>query len=835
MATEPEEIDNKNTVGNADLNTAQLKPLLKTNKTDGEIKTIPKNDKVDGVEESSKPNATNVETKMNNLNNAEMSSNIDSVSSGNYMIQIDETDPKSNVSSEQAKALFWKTLTFWQNSTMEIPNDISKNHLNITSSSNVSNDEISQKSPSIGVVENSPQVTSTSLIKENISPSPTISPKMKPTSNSTVISTTEVQIGTIISNTITNDKNFEPNSIDHAMNPLDGTQHSPDNTIQELDNPNFIWDITRRLSQLPTYLQPHTITESHNKTFSPNQCSEVIDNNGYEENSDNSNMKPNNSVENVSWFTPWNWQFKNNGNNLDDSISEPNTGIVEDELLKVQRKEVTSRIKLLSYGIPKSTTWAILRTNDSEYGNVFISGSGYKNSVLLKSLPISIFEESENQLKPISENKKNNNELNFIESIVLPEISWNYRDITLTTKIRIALSKVSTVFESQRHLYYAPKNRKRSSQKIMKKAVILSFHSFLPQKITKYLIGEPTGSAEKMNEMATSELKKWAEINNVDISITTISLEGHGKLFERVNECLSILEKWTDTINDCDYFLSVSNSISVLLSIHTISKLITLGYLENAEKLGCIGLSGIFTGPTPENESKISTRGSVGLDNDIISEMFDLEDTESLQSKELIRNMRIMIKKNFKFTFVGSLNDCFTLLSSSLCLHLSHPNIYRAIYIDGNCKQPDFIVNLFNLILTVKNLNYRDHGLLIELSKFFTGVTSDGGHSKVTTNKYGYQIGINNMLNTSDLFYQQSLEDQSNNRNNLITNDYHIPWCLRGFLEELERLRKHFDVKQILEQLYEEFKSWEPDTQKMKDLKYCMEAFGNFKQEDLGL
>lgn len=606
---------------------------------------------------------------------------------------------------------------------------------------------------------------------------------------------------------------------------------------------NFIWDITRRVSKIP-FLPLSVSNQLNIDGLAPNKCSQVTDNDQQTVSSDtngttNSDSQRANTGENTkigSWWAPWRWEFTAN-KDLEESASESGTGLIEDELMKVQRKEIANQIKCQSYGIPKSITWGILRQKDEDFGHVYITGKSYKKPVLMKNFPTSAFELQEQQLTPNSDNNKNNQAK--VESIVLPDIEWNYRNLTLRTRCRIAMSKVpalKNMFAPQSHLYYDSHMKKnQSSKKIEKKALIISFHGFLPQKIVKNIIGESTGSSQRMEEQAAKELKRWSDINNVELNIETINLEGYGKLFERVNECLSILENWIENISSCDFILAVANSHSVPLAIHVIARLITSGYLDKTEKLGFIGLSGICMGPIPEVESKISIRGNVGQDADIISEILDLEDPDSLQSKELSRNMKVVIRKNFKVTFVGSLNDCFSPIYSSLGLHLLHPNIYRALYIDGSQHQPDFLTSLFNLILTVKNLNYSDHGLLIELSNFFTGQIGDGQHSKVLTNKYAFRIGISNMLNTSDLFYQQKVVEELTNIREYTTNSYHIPWCLRGFLEELEKLQKHFDAKQIIEQLYEEFKSWEPETQKMKDLRYCMLAFESVMNEDLGL
>jgi hypothetical protein len=82
--------------------------------------------------------------------------------------------------------------------------------------------------------------------------------------------------------------------------------------------------------------------------------------------------------------------------------------------------------------------------------------------------------------------------------------------------------------------------------------------------------------------------------------------------------------------------------------------------------------------------------------------------------------------------------------------------------------------------------------------------------------------------------YPQSLQEDLLNFQEHTTNSYHIPWCLRGFLEEMEKLQRHFDIDQMIEQLYEEFKSWEPIETKERELWYCMQAFENVLNEDLG-
>lgn len=727
-----------------------------------------------------------------------------------------------NTHGQEKTALFWRTLTFWQRASLNEEGEVSDRIGDILESD-------------VGHV--SEELNQTDVIIESSPADHESSPLKKPfINNPTTIVTEHIAQSTVIKDGETNTIISSNQDIVSNEEAIKFTNDDPDD-----ERRGSIWNITRRVSYLQ-FLQPKA--DDMIETFVPNKLSQVLDTNQQvitNANATQPTITDINKSENEqqsNWWSPWKWAVSRKSTlNQDEAASDLGPAVVEDELLKLQRKEVSNQIKLQSYGIPKAVIWGSYYHEGDGNCNVQITGS-YKKPVVMKHLPESVFEITEKGFQKKKETEQG--DLDIIESIVLPDIRWNYRNLTWRTKCRITLSKIpklDSIFRPQKHLYMDASltKKKKGNPKPLKKAVVISFHGFLPQKIVRNIIGEPTGNAEEMSKNAVDELKRWSAINNIDLDINIVNIEGHGKIFERVNGCLTFLDNCMDTIKSCDYLLCVANSHNVPLAIHTISKLVTSGYLDEVEKLGLVGLAGLCMGPIPEIESRISARGSVGQDNEIISELFDLEDPESLQGKEIIRSMKILIKKNFKVTFIGALNDCFSPLYSSLGLNISHPNIYRAIYVDKENHQPDFLVSLFNLILTIKNLNYKDHGLLIELSNFFSGSIAEGGHSKLMKNKYCYRVGINNMLNTCNLFYEQSMVEELTNAKEFTSNSYHIPWCLRGLLEELEILQKHFDAKQILQQLYQEFKSWESHDQKSKELRYCMEAFDNVLNEDFGL
>ena len=520
-------------------------------------------------------------------------------------------------------------------------------------------------------------------------------------------------------------------------------------------------------------------------------------------------------VEESRWWNPMTWrgtgvvEVESNGEIL-------SAGIVEDELNKLQRKEIVNQIKCLSYGIPSSKNWAVFRSDDDlKYPEIILSGvSGCNKPVRVKEVPVSMFEIYERNLK------KTDTALIHNESLVLPEIENNYRVNTLRSEARIRLSQYVRGFTPQRHLYL---QNMKNAQKSYKRAFVLSIHGFLPQKIVRNIIGESSLNSELMTKKVVSEMKRWGDINNVDINFQTLSVEGYGKREDRVNEIIEIIKDWDEEIKKCEYFVCVSNGMNCSISLKVLRFLVDEGLLSNEiqDKLGFISLGGAYYGALESIESKISNRGNVGQDAEIISEMFGMSESEVFEDFE------ILLKENFKVSLVGSLNDCFVGIHSSLLLDIDHCNIYRNIFIDGKENLSDFLISLIELIVIVKNLKYKDYQLLNEISQYFQGNVGEGGHFTMMEDKNSYRNGIKFMMDTSNSIYDETLK-KVEFRNEC--NDYHIPWSLRGFVEEVIGL-KRIEAAETLKGLHEEYLVWEPVEGKMKELKVCMEGFAGVLSE----
>ncbi|QPG74124.1 hypothetical protein FOA43_001446 [Brettanomyces nanus] len=558
----------------------------------------------------------------------------------------------------------------------------------------------------------------------------------------------------------------------------------------------------------------------------------------------------------------WSWISNRNATKSSGNLTEPVTAVSENDNehqheneLRKSTKEAENIIKIKTSAYLKPSSWAFYKRVGDDCGQISIMGTKSLKEPLTVQHDIQCQFYIKEQDRFKTDVKEDALELSQIDSsVVIPKLDWNYRNLTTRTKLRILVSSiggpVQKCFLGETHLYHDSRYSRRSKTVEHKKAVIVGVHSFLPLQLVEKFFNEPTGSSDEMVEMTRLQLLKWGEEHNTELEIETIALDGYGSIFDRVSNCISLMENWITSVEECDILLMVSNMQSVAISVHLLSRLITAGYLNNVSKVGMINIGGSFLGPAIGLDSKLTVKphSSQSLENDILLELFDFQDRETLQSRELIRHMKILISQNVKISFIGSMTHPIVPIYSSLCVHLAHPNIYRAIYVDGASNQPDFLVTLLNLALTVKNLNMEDHKLLLELSNFFLESGNRMKDSKVRANSMiengnVYRIGIRNMLETSDLMFERPVKEEVFDLKEFNMNEYHLPWCMRGFMEEMGKLKRKeekrrdqritIDTQQMIEQLLEEFRSWEPKEKEYRDLRYCIEALKEMKGSEL--
>jgi hypothetical protein len=161
---------------------------------------------------------------------------------------------------------------------------------------------------------------------------------------------------------------------------------------------------------------------------------------------------------------------------------------------------------------------------------------------------------------------------------------------------------------------------------------------------------------------------------------------------------------------------------------------------------------------------------------------------------------------------------------SSTFSTVTHPYIYRAVFIDGRLHAADFITHLVGFCLKLRNLGLPDHGLIRELSPALAGSLYTGeGHSSLHNYLPLYQLAVRHALDTTSLdkpveVIVKKYEGPPGIKD---ANPYFLPWAMRGILEE-EVVRKELGAE--CEMLLRLFEEWRPQSKGLKDVKFRLEA-----------
>jgi len=189
---------------------------------------------------------------------------------------------------------------------------------------------------------------------------------------------------------------------------------------------------------------------------------------------------------------------------------------------------------------------------------------------------------------------------------------------------------------------------------------------------------------------------------------------------------------------------------------------------------------------------------------------------------------------------------------SSTFSTLSHPYIYRAVFVDGRIHAPDFLTHLVGFTLKLRNLGLPDHGLIRELSPALAGSLYGGeGHSRVYEDPAVYALTVQHALETTSLpippqqksslsgtiqsitiptigekadvkdLYKLRVKDYEPSPSSTNPNPFFLPWAMRGLLEE-EFVKR--ELGEEVEELLGMFEAWKPTGKQLKDVKFRLEG-----------
>lgn len=415
--------------------------------------------------------------------------------------------------------------------------------------------------------------------------------------------------------------------------------------------------------------------------------------------------------------------------------------------------------------------------------------------------------------------------------IIFPSIEENYRIITVKTQVRLlGQHLLYHANSSECHLYRRTEAKIIRRKKKTKKAVVIGVHNFLPTKMVKTTIGQSTGNSIKFVKQASKAIHEW--LLNEQCDIETIALDGGGKVADRVEHLLKLLENWYQLISDADFLFVVAHSQGVTVGIQVLAHLLDRVEWRN-KRIGFLSMAGPFHGPVAGLDTKLVVRAYSQVENEVIRELLDLQKPNSDHTQLLKNALASLLEKNVKVTLCGSFTDQFVPLFSSLATGYTHPNIYRIIHSRLSDNIPPFIILLFQAAVIAKNMGRSDYNVIQDLSDRCNGSLSTGGHGHVFEDQAVYVQALQHALETTDLFQHKHLQYLAPQLPK-VPNPYQIPWNIRTLLNEILQLPNNASLV-LVTQLIIAFKKWEPTSKPWKELKYALDAFEEASLQDFNV
>ncbi|CAO3662547.1 unnamed protein product [Rhizopus microsporus] len=376
-----------------------------------------------------------------------------------------------------------------------------------------------------------------------------------------------------------------------------------------------------------------------------------------------------------------------------------------------------------------------------------------------------------------------------------------------------------------------------------KKIVIIGVHGWFPMKLVRSMIGEPTGTSQKFCEQMTLAVKKYFLDNHdltiPDKSITSIPLLWEGKVQERVDKFYDLIQtQWIESIKEADIILWATHSQGTPVSIILLQKLIESSIIRPRQQPMCLlAMAGISHGPFPTLKGNLLVKY---FEADPARELFEFMNSNSEVSIIYREAMAYVLEHDIKVVLVGSMQDQVVPLYSAIMSGLSHPNLLRAIYIDGHIySEDDFLIRLIEFAISLLNMGLSDHGFLIYISEALAGnlYSLEGGHSTIYEELDVFILPLQYLFETHPIGHKQKkirIEQKVERAMNevkarldpfqarLKLNPFHLPWAMRGIWDD-SRILSNDALRKELEQLQALFNKWNPTSARLKEIKFRLE------------
>ncbi|KAI9695100.1 MAG: hypothetical protein M1820_008925 [Bogoriella megaspora] len=390
----------------------------------------------------------------------------------------------------------------------------------------------------------------------------------------------------------------------------------------------------------------------------------------------------------------------------------------------------------------------------------------------------------------------------------------------------------------------------------IRRALAIGVHGFFPAQFLQMILGQPTGTSIRFANAAAKAVERWVEqyqpstttspttdttpgsptggstalrrsstktlrSERADIEIEKVALEGEGMVADRVDALWKLLLNWLDSIRRADFIMVAAHSQGVPVAIQLVAKLLQFGCVRDGVRVGICAMAGINMGPFAELKSRFLAGSAV--------ELFDFALTGSRVRQNYEAALETCLSKGVRISFIGSLDDQLVSLESSTFTPLTHPLIYRAVFVNSSTHAPDFLTHLVGFALKLRNLGIPDHNLIRELSGPLAGSLYTGdGHSRLYDDDQVFSRAVEFALQSTDPEGKGGVMPRMETRGasevakeKESVNPFFLPWAMRGVLEEPEVKERMGDEVQELVRLFEE---WRPVSKVLKDVKFRLEA-----------
>lgn len=390
------------------------------------------------------------------------------------------------------------------------------------------------------------------------------------------------------------------------------------------------------------------------------------------------------------------------------------------------------------------------------------------------------------------------------------------------------------------------------------KIVVIGVHGWFTQSIFKNMIGEPTGTSAKFAAMQTESIRRHFLEAGLELNpeaITAISLQGDGKVEDRVDRLFAELisrPHWVNDLKNADAVFLSAHSQGAIVATQLLARLIEQRHVQAENTRMCLlAMCGIHHGPFAHLKSSITASYINYFETAAAKELFEFQSSTTAIAQRYTAALKIVLDAGAKCVYVGSTDDNVVPIYSALNSSNNHPSILRALYIDGQAfPKVDFLTNLLVMCVAVRNAGLSDHNLLTLLSASVAGSLYGGrGHSLVYEERAVYDLATRYLFEvthplseptfvpgppgtasgaaTSPTRRPSASVATSDTGVALVSepfeaqrwNPYDLPWSLRGLFED-KHVRSLFAEDML--NLLKSYEQWRPDpkSKALRDLQW---------------